>query len=105
LGELTTARMPSDQTTPGAILGTVSYMSPEQARAEKLDQRTDIFSLGVVLYEMVTGERPFRGKSAIDTLHAIINREPPPITQLNSQLPPELADILSKAIAKETSER
>ena len=105
LGELTTAQMPSDETTPGSILGTVAYMSPEQARAEKLDQRTDIFSLGVVLYETLTGERPFRGKSAIDTLHAIINHEPPSITQLNSHLPPELADILSKALAKETSER
>jgi eukaryotic-like serine/threonine-protein kinase len=106
IGELTTAHMPSgDATRAGAILGTVAYMSPEQARAERVDQRTDIFSLGVVLYETVTGERPFRGKSAIDTLHAIINQEPPPISQLNSQLPPELAEILGKALAKETSER
>ena len=106
IGELTTAFMHSgDVTTPGAILGTVSYMSPEQARAEKLDQRTDIFSLGVVLFEMVTGERPFKGKSAIDTLHAIINEEPPPVSELNPQLPPEFADILSKALAKDTSER
>jgi len=106
VSQLTTAYMHSgNATTPGVILGTVSYMSPEQARAEKLDQRTDIFSLGVVLYEMITGERPFRGKSAIDTLHAITNQDPTPVTQLNSQLPPELADVLSKALAKETSER
>ena len=108
VSELTTAHMhPSGQaeTVKGAILGTVAYMSPEQARAEKLDQRTDIFSLGVVLYEMVTGERPFRGKSAIDTLHAIINVEPPPVTQLNPQLPPELGDILAKALAKDPAER
>ncbi len=108
VSELTTAYMPSTgpaETMAGAILGTVSYMSPEQARAEKLDQRTDIFSLGVVLYEMVTSERPFAGKSAIDTLHAIINRDPPPVTQLNSQAPPELADILAKALAKDPSER
>ena len=106
VSQLTTAYMHSgNATTPGVILGTVSYMSPEQARAEKLDQRTDIFSLGVVLYEMITGERPFRGKSAIDTLHAITNQDPSPVTQLNSQLPPELAEVLSKALAKETSER
>ena len=80
-------------------------MSPEQARGEKLDQRTDIFSLGVVLYEMVTGERRFKGKSTIDTLHEIINREPPPVTQVNSQTPPELSEILAKALAKGVSER
>ena len=93
------------KTRSGVVMGTVSYMSPEQARAEKLDQRTDIFSLGVVVYEMLTGKRPFQGKSAIDTLHAIINQEPPPVTHLNSFVPPELADILGKALAKETSER
>jgi len=106
INELTTARAPSgDATAPGTILGTVSYMSPEQARGETLDQRTDIFSLGVVLYEMVTGERPFKGKSAIDILHAIINQEPAPATEFNSQLPPELSDILAKALAKEAPER
>ena len=106
VSQLTTAYMHSgNATTPGVILGTVSYMSPEQARGEKLDQRTDIFSLGVVLYEMITGERPFRGESAIDTLHAITNQDPAPVTKLNLQLPPELADVLNKALAKETSER
>jgi eukaryotic-like serine/threonine-protein kinase len=105
---LTTMQMPSsshNETLPGVILGTVSYMSPEQARGEKLDHRTDIFSLGVVLYEMATGERPFKGKSVIDTLHAIINHEPPPVVKLNSQTPPELADLLGKALAKEPAER
>lgn len=107
VSELTTMRVPSNrnETLPGVIMGTVSYMSPEQARADKLDHRTDIFSLGVVLYEIVSGERPFQGKSVIDTLHAIINQEPPPVTELNSQLPPELADILGKALTKEPAER
>ena len=108
LSQLSTAYLPSgpgNETTPGVIMGTVSYMSPEQARGEKLDHRTDIFSLGVVLYEMVTSARPFRGKSAIDTLHAIVNVEPTPITQLNSQLPPELEDLLGKALAKDLAER
>ena len=106
LSQLTTSYVhPDDVTTPGVIVGTVSYMSPEQARDEKLDQCTDIFSLGVVLYEMLTGERPFKGKSAIDTLHAITSQDPAPVIQSNSQLPPELADVLSKALAKETSER
>ena len=86
-------------------MGTVSYMSPEQARGEKVDQRTDLFSLGVVLYEIVTSERPFKGKSTIDTLHAILNQEPPRATQSNPQLPAELEDILGKALAKEASER
>jgi serine/threonine protein kinase len=106
VSELTTSYLYSaNATTPGVILGTVAYMSPEQARAEKLDQRTDIFSLGVVLYEMITGERPFKGKSAIDILHAITNQDLAQVTQINSQLPPELADVLGKALAKETSER
>jgi eukaryotic-like serine/threonine-protein kinase len=86
-------------------VGTVSYMSPEQALGEKVDQRTDIFSLGVVLYEIVTSERPFKGKSTIDTLHAILNQEPARATQLNPHLPAELEDILGKALAKEPSER
>ena len=106
--ELTTMYMQSGNqtnTVPGMIVGTVSYMSPEQARGETVDQRTDIFSLGVVLYEIVTGQRPFKGRSTIDTLHAIINHEPARSTQSNPELPAELEDILAKALAKEPSER
>jgi serine/threonine protein kinase len=108
VSELTTAYMPAGgpaETIPGTVMGTVAYMSPEQARAEKLDHRTDVFSLGIVVYEMLTGRRPFEGKSAIDTLHAIINQEPPAITKLNPQLPVELTDILAKALAKDPAER
>ena len=108
VSELTTAFLHSSgptETTPGVIMGTVSYMSPEQARGERVDQRTDIFSLGVVFYEMVTGERPFKGKSVVETLHAIINEEPQTPTELNAQVPVEVSDILGKALAKDVSER
>src|SRR6266567_5471336 len=98
--DLTTLAFPGAgvhaETKPGVILGTVAYMSPEQATGRALDHRTDIFSLGAVLYEMLTGKRPFEGKSAIDTLHAIINQEPPPAIEVNPRLPAEITDILGK---------
>ncbi|MFN2502420.1 MAG: protein kinase [Pyrinomonadaceae bacterium] len=92
-------------TVPGTILGTVAYMSPEQAEGRPLDRRSDIFSLGVVFYEMATGKRPFEGKSAVDTLHSIINTEPQPARELNGQLPMEVEDLLAKSLAKEPTER
>ncbi len=92
-------------TVPGTILGTVAYMSPEQAEGSPLDSRTDIFSLGIVFYEMITGKRPFDGKTAIDTLHSIINSEPQPARDLNVQLPVEVEDLLAKSLAKDLTER
>lgn len=92
-------------TVPGTILGTVAYMSPEQAEGRPLDRRTDIFSLGVVFYEMITGRRPFEGKSAIDILHSIINSEPPPPRDLNANLPIEVEDLVAKSLAKDLTER
>src|SRR6185436_8686692 len=83
------------------LMGTVGYMSPEQAAALPLDHRTDIFSLGVMLYEMLAGKRPFDGKSHIDTLHGIMHDAAPPLTGQ----PPELRDILAKALAKDTRDR
>jgi eukaryotic-like serine/threonine-protein kinase len=94
-----------DETLPGTILGTVAYMSPEQAQAREVDHRTDIFSLGAVLYEMLTGQRAFEGKSGIEILHAIITSEPRPATDVNSRLPIEVMEILSKSMAKEVGER
>jgi len=93
------------QTGTGVILGTVSYMSPEQAQGRPVDHRTDIFSLGLVLYEALTGQRPFSGKSAVETLHAIINEEPVSAAQRNPRVPAEAIEILGKALAKDPAER
>ncbi len=85
----------------GTVMGTVAYMSPEQARGQPVDHRTDVFSLGVMLYEMLAGHRPFPGKSHVEMMHAIINAPAPPLpTQ-----PAELEEILSKALAKDPAER
>src|SRR5438552_5008351 len=100
---VTTAHLAKDydHTKSGVIVGTVAYMSPEQAEGRPLDHRTDIFSLGVVLYEMIAGQRPFRGKSQVETMHAIINDPRPPL----EQQPPELNEIFDKALAKDPKGR
>jgi serine/threonine-protein kinase len=92
-------------TTPGMVIGTASYMSPEQARGGRVDARSDIFSLGVVLYEMVTEKRPFAGASPIETIAALLHSEPLPIKQHLPSAPAELQRIISKAMRKDRAER
>src|SRR5262245_35229494 len=95
-------------TTPGMILGTLRYMSPEQARAHKVDSRSDIFSLGAVLYEMIAGEPLFAGETMADIIAAIINKEPKPLAEFTRESPPsgvELDRIVGKALAKDRQSR
>lgn len=91
-------------TSPGVILGTVSYMSPEQARGQKVDARSDIFSLGLMLYEMVAGRPPFEASSTGDMLVAILDRQPPPLARF-ADIPDELEWIITKALAKDREDR
>ncbi|PYS75032.1 MAG: protein kinase, partial [Acidobacteria bacterium] len=89
----------------GTILGTASYMSPEQARGQALDARTDVWSFGVVLYEMVTGERPFVGETTSDLLAAILKNEPEDVCKFNNEIPAELGRIVLKMLRKARDER
>ncbi|MBN2264447.1 MAG: serine/threonine protein kinase [Candidatus Aminicenantes bacterium] len=92
-------------TIPGAVMGTLSYMSPEQARGKELDRRSDIFSLGTVLYEMVTSELPFNGETPLDTMHAIAYEEARPVTIVRRNLTPELHRIVFRCLRKNPDDR
>ena len=92
-------------TTEGKVFGTVAYMSPEQARGGRIDARSDVFSLGVVLYQMVTGERPFKGNTAVDMISSILRDQPSPVTEVRPDLPPHLGRILRRCLEKEPRDR
>ena len=115
IAKLTEQRLASDdrtlettaalQTRPGLVLGTAHYMSPEQTRGQKVDARSDIWSVGVVLYEMVAGSPPFRGETPSDCIASILTKEPPPLSGILPDVPLKLESILQKALRKNSDER
>src|ERR1700728_4516598 len=100
-----TATGQMDLTTPGSTVGTAAYMSPEQAKGDPLDARTDLFSLGSVLYEMATGQAPFAGRSTAEVFAALLMKDPPPVSSLNPEMPKALDPVVAKLLAKDREQR
>jgi serine/threonine protein kinase/Tol biopolymer transport system component len=95
----------SPSTRPGLVVGTVAYMSPEQVRGEAVDHRSDIFSFGCVLYEMLTGQRAFKGSSSVETMHAILKQDPPDLATSENSFPPVLTQIVRRCLEKNREQR
>jgi serine/threonine protein kinase len=95
----------ADLTSEGQVFGTVAYMSPEQARGGRIDARSDVFSLGVVLYQMLTGERPFKGNTAVDMISSILRDQPSPVSEIRPDVPPHLGRVLRRCLEKEPRDR
>ena len=104
-GEATTVMPTALATGEGRILGTVAYMSPEQAEGKSIDARSDLFSLGVILYELATGARPFTGDTSISIISSIVKDTPKSITEINPALPRDLGRIVRRALAKDPEKR
>lgn len=92
-------------TTPGTVMGTVGYMSPEQVLGEEVDHRSDIFSLGIVLYEMLSGVRPFQGPSHVETLNAILKEDPPELSSVNGNVQPSIDRVMRRCLEKKSARR
>src|SRR5262249_20317178 len=92
-------------TEPGMVMGTMGYMSPEQVRGQETDHRSDIFAFGVILYEMLSGERPFRGASAIEVMNAILKEEPPELGETNAKISPQLEKLVRRCMEKRPERR
>src|SRR6185312_10007582 len=92
-------------TTPGTVVGTIGYMSPEQVRGLRVDHRSDIFSLGVILYEMLAGKHAFHGESAVETLNAVLKEDPTELSESNSQINPALERVVMHCLEKSPEQR
>ena len=100
------SRLPTRALTEeGRIVGTIAYMSPEQAEGKRVDPRSDVFTLGIILYEMATGERPFKGDTAVSLLSSILKDHPPPLTEIKATLPRDLARIVDRCLKKDPARR
>ena len=105
MGETPALATTATLTTEGKIVGTVQYMSPEQAEGKTITPASDVFSLGVIIYEMAAGERPFRGDSAIQLITSIMRDEPVPVSRINASMPPHLNRLLRRCLVKDPARR